>query len=243
MDRQTWTIGELAAECGLTVRALRHFEDVGLLGEIRRTGGGRRSYDRAGVERVYRVLALRSLGLPLAQIAAALESPTALGAALADQLAALDRQLTALAALRSQLADLVERPEPVTTKELTLMIRHTAVAQEILHEYLDDADRAHLAQRAADLGADAARMIEIEYPRLYRAAQQQLEHGVAPEAPEMQAIAGELEALAGRWAADGAASDNVQRMWAERSAEITGHDYSTVAEYVRAARAHYRATR
>jgi hypothetical protein len=31
-------------------------------------------------------------------------------------------------------------------------------------------------------------------------------------------------------------------MWAERSADLTGRDYGALAEYVRSARAHYRAT-
>ncbi len=51
MERQSWTIEELAGECGRTVRALRHFEDKGLLHGVgvaavvsRRPGtdGGRR---------------------------------------------------------------------------------------------------------------------------------------------------------------------------------------------------------
>jgi DNA-binding transcriptional MerR regulator len=246
---RTWTIGELAAECGLTVRALRHFEDAGLLGGIGRTSGGRRVYARADVERVYRIVALRSLGLPLALIAVALESPTALEQALAAQLAQLDRQVADLTDLRPQLQRLIGRrsEEPITIEELMFMIRRTAVSQEILHEYLDDADRARLAQRSAELGPDAAHSVDVEYPRLYRAAQDQMARGVAPDAPPMQAIAGELEALAGQWRTDPAdgvqTSLKVQRMWAERSEEIAGRDYTELAEYVLAARAHYRSTR
>ncbi|HEU5266376.1 MAG TPA: MerR family transcriptional regulator [Jatrophihabitans sp.] len=241
--RDSWTIGELAAESGLTVRALRHFEELGLLGAIDRTAGNRRTYHRTDVEQVYRVVALRSLGLPLAQIAAVLTSPPALDQALTDQLAHVDAQLAALSALRAQLQPLVKRRgrEPISIEELMQMIHRTVVAQEILHEYLDETDRSRLAARATNLGDEAQRMIEVDYPRLYRAAQAQLASGAAPDAATMQAIAGELEALARRWSEDGAStSDKVQQMWADRSADITGRDYTELAEYVRAARAHYR---
>lgn len=236
---ERWTIGELAAECGLTVRALRHFEDVGLLGDVRRTSAGQRTYDRPDVERVYRVVALRSLGLPLARIASALESPAALRESLTGQLAQLDRQLADLTALRSQVAQLLDRTA-VSIEELTQMIRRTVISQEILHEYLGDAERAHLAQRATELGAAGHRSLDVDYPRLYRAAQVHFDRGVTPDAPAMQAIAAELEHLASAWAAGPDASDSVQRMWAERSADIAGRDYHDLAEYVRAARAHYR---
>jgi DNA-binding transcriptional MerR regulator len=239
---QRWTIGELADECGLTVRALRHFEELGLLGDIGRTSGGRRSYDRADVERVYRVVALRSLGLPLARIAAALESPAALRESLSGQLAQLDRQLADLTALRGQVAQLLDHTT-VSIEELTRMIRRTVISQEILHEYLSDAEQTQLAQRGAELGAAGQRDLSVEYPRLYRAAQVQLDRGTAPDDPAMQQIAAELEHLADAWAPGSGASDTVQRMWAERSADITGHDYGDLAEYVRTARAHYRATR
>jgi DNA-binding transcriptional MerR regulator len=241
MERR-WTIGELADECGHTVRALRHFEQVGLLGHIRRTSGGQRSYDRADVERVYCVVALRSLGLPLARIAAALESPAALHESLSGQLAQLDRQLADLTALRGQVARLLDHTA-VSIEELIRMIRRTVISQEILHEYLSDAEQAQLAQRAAELGAVGQRDLTVEYPRLYRAAQAQLDRGAAPNAPATQEIAAELERLAAAWTPNPGASDTVQRMWAERSADITGHDYGDLAEYVRAARAHHRATR
>ena len=242
--QDSWSIGELAAESGLTVRALRHFEELGLLGPINRTAGGRRSYDRSDVERVYQVVTLRSLGLPLTHIAAVLESPPTLAQALTDQLARVERQLAALSALHDQLQRLVQRreKEPISIEELMQMIHRTVVAEEILHEYLNEPDRARLAARATALGDEAQRMLDIDYPRLYRAAQTQLARGVAPDAAPMQAVAGELEALARRWGVDGAApSGKVQQMWAERSADIAGRDYTALAEYVRAARAHYRA--
>jgi len=68
-----WKVGELAGVTGLTVRALHHYDDVGLLVPSQRTSGGHRVYDARDVERLYRVLALRRLGLRLDEIASLLD--------------------------------------------------------------------------------------------------------------------------------------------------------------------------
>lgn len=47
-------VGDLARARGLTVRALYHYEDVGLLAPIERTPAGHRLYGTAAVGRLYR---------------------------------------------------------------------------------------------------------------------------------------------------------------------------------------------
>lgn len=68
-----WKVGELARATGLTVRALHHYDDVGLLVPSERTDAGHRLYAEQDVRRLYRILALRRLGLSLAEIAAVLD--------------------------------------------------------------------------------------------------------------------------------------------------------------------------
>ncbi len=70
----TRRIGELARETGLSVRALRYYDRLGLLTPSARSEGGHRCYDADDVRRLHRVLALRSFGLPLAQIRAVLDA-------------------------------------------------------------------------------------------------------------------------------------------------------------------------
>lgn len=72
-EDKRWKVGELAGVTGLTVRALHHYDDVGLLVPSQRTSGGHRVYDARDVERLYRVLALRRLGLRLDEIASLLD--------------------------------------------------------------------------------------------------------------------------------------------------------------------------
>ena len=65
-------IGELAERAGLTVRTLHHDDQIGLVRASERTEAGHRRYSEADVRRLYQVMALRSLGVPLARIARAL---------------------------------------------------------------------------------------------------------------------------------------------------------------------------
>jgi len=67
-SRRTWRVGELAEATGLTVRTLHHYEQIGLLAPARRTEGQQRLYDEHDVRRLYRIRALRDLGLSLGEV-------------------------------------------------------------------------------------------------------------------------------------------------------------------------------
>jgi MerR family transcriptional regulator, thiopeptide resistance regulator len=55
----TWSIGELAARTGLTVRTLRHYDEIALARPSHRTSAGHRRYDDADLRRLHRIVALR----------------------------------------------------------------------------------------------------------------------------------------------------------------------------------------
>jgi len=74
LPKNRWTIGELARAVGLTVRTLRHYEDLGLLGRVARSDGGRRVYGESELHCLYQIRALRDLGLSLADIRSLLDS-------------------------------------------------------------------------------------------------------------------------------------------------------------------------
>lgn len=99
--RRRWRIGELADATGLTVRTLRHYERVGLLAPATRTEGRQRLYDEHDVRRLYRIRALRDLGLSLANIRRMLDDHSAaLGDVLRAHLARVDAELERLGRLR-----------------------------------------------------------------------------------------------------------------------------------------------
>jgi DNA-binding transcriptional MerR regulator len=70
----TWTVGELAAQTGLTVRTLHHYDEIGLARPSQRSSAGHRRYTAADVRRLHRIVALRGFGFGLAEIGALLDS-------------------------------------------------------------------------------------------------------------------------------------------------------------------------
>ncbi|MGN2247903.1 MerR family transcriptional regulator [Frateuria sp. GZRR35] len=101
------TVGELARRCGLTVRTLHHYDAIGLLKPSLRSDAGYRLYDRANVERLHRIQALRQLGLSLADIGTVLSGPEQPLAEVIDrQIAQLDQELAQATRLRGRLVAL-----------------------------------------------------------------------------------------------------------------------------------------
>jgi DNA-binding transcriptional MerR regulator len=63
------TIGQLAAHAGVTVRAVRHYHQIGLLPEPERDASGYRRYSATAVVSLIKIRTLANAGVPLSQIA------------------------------------------------------------------------------------------------------------------------------------------------------------------------------
>lgn len=61
-------VGEIAEQTGKTVRALRFYEELGLLVPVQRTKGGFRLYDETALVRVHWIDRLQELGFSLPEI-------------------------------------------------------------------------------------------------------------------------------------------------------------------------------
>ena len=118
-DENLVRVGDLAASTGLTVRALHHYEDIGLLTPEQRTPAGHRLYGTPAIERLYRIGLLRRYGLSLDQIRRTLDDPDwDLGTTLHRHLDRVETELDDLTRLRSGLnaavADLDHDLDPTT---------------------------------------------------------------------------------------------------------------------------------
>ena len=118
-------INEVAAEAGLTTRAIRYYEELGLLEPAARSGGDYRLYDRSDLERLLFIRSLRDdAGFSLAQIRQLLEDevarernrerfretrdPAERRAILVDARTRVDRQIEILEAKADRLATMIE---------------------------------------------------------------------------------------------------------------------------------------
>ncbi|MFT3864460.1 MAG: methyltransferase domain-containing protein [Solirubrobacterales bacterium] len=76
---QEMRIGDLAKVSGVSLRTLRHYDRIGLLSPAGRDESGYRRYGPAEVDRLYRIRALKELGLGLADIASVLDGTVEAG--------------------------------------------------------------------------------------------------------------------------------------------------------------------
>ncbi|KKK04857.1 MerR family transcriptional regulator [Micromonospora sp. HK10] len=101
------TIGQLASYAGVTVRAVRHYHQIGLLPEPERDSSGYRRYGATAVVSLIKIRTLADAGVPLAQISRMLEADAA---TFAEAVRRIDRQLRdeidRLQASRTQIAQL-----------------------------------------------------------------------------------------------------------------------------------------
>lgn len=75
MSKTTWKIGELASQCGITVRTLHHYHQIGMLLPSEFTEAGHRLYTEADVSKLHQILSLKQLGLSLEEINNFIENP------------------------------------------------------------------------------------------------------------------------------------------------------------------------
>ena len=107
-DEVGYRVGELAHAAGLTVRALHHYDEIGLLVPSGRTDAGHRRYAEHDVERLYRITWMRKLGFSLPEIGRALDADAqSFRSVVAAHLVAVERRLEAGNRLRARLTRLV----------------------------------------------------------------------------------------------------------------------------------------
>src|SRR5687768_15544565 len=153
-----YRVHEFAARAGVTVKALHHYDRVGLL-KPRRTGAGYRIYTDVDLERLEQIVALKFLGLSLRSIKVLLDSglpslPDALRLqrkVLEEQQRRIARALDALRAAEASLSA-AGAPEPGVLQRLIETIAMEDRA-EILKKYFGDAAWARWkTRRSHDAG-------------------------------------------------------------------------------------------
>ena len=109
-------IGELASSTGVTTKAIRYYEQIGVIAEPPRTQSGYRNYDPAATERLGFVKAAQRAGLTLSEIRSVLaihdkgEAPCSHVSELIDaKLDEIDERLKALERTRQELSQVQKR--------------------------------------------------------------------------------------------------------------------------------------
>lgn len=197
------TIGRLAAYVGVTVRAVRHYHQRGLLTEPERDASGYRRYDAQAVVDLIRIKTLSDAGVPLARIAELLEAePVRFSAAIAEIDEALRARIRDLEEQRHRIADLAGGDRLFLPAEVV--------------DYLDTLREIGISPRSVEVERDAwilaaARSPELvpewgkekqesladpEFRRLYRGWDEAYDWD--PADPRLERLADDVVAFVGR---------------------------------------------
>lgn len=220
-----WSIGELARACGLTVRTLRHYDETGLLRASERTGSGHRRYTEPDLRRLYRIRALRGLGLSLEEIAGVLadsvDDLATMRDLLATQLRDLERHAEQIQQVKSQLRGLLKQldgasvPGPdqfMTTLEMMAMYE----------TYFTQEQRDRLAERTAEIGPEAVAAAKTQWAGMVEELLQHVRTDTPVDDPRVRTLVGQWDELATRFnGGDEGIKGATKAVWNDHQAEIS----------------------
>jgi DNA-binding transcriptional MerR regulator len=195
MTLPPWKVGELASRTGVSVRALHHYDEIGLLSPSLRTPSGHRLYEQADIARLQQIQSLRLMGIPLEEVRQLLD-----GAAMSPRevidlhLARLHEQIALqnrLAERLQALATHLDRVESASIDDLCHIIQvTTAMEKYFTTEQLDV-----LRERRTSIGDAHMHEVRDEWNEIIPKVRRAMADNVDPATPEMLAIARRWKAL------------------------------------------------
>ncbi|MFG1706306.1 MerR family transcriptional regulator [Nonomuraea sp. M3C6] len=186
VNERRWKIGELAAATGVTVRTLRHFHQIGLLCPAERSAAGHRLYTGDDVRRLYRILALRELRLPLGEIADSLDGAD-LHATIRRQLEQVERQLAGQRALHRRLLGIAEALGSAREPSIDQLIATMEAMMQAKH--FTPEQLARFEERHQELGQEGFGGRLRQLTGLAAEADAHAGHGTDPADPAVQELA------------------------------------------------------
>jgi DNA-binding transcriptional MerR regulator len=225
MDEQGWSIGELDRTAGVTVRTLRHYDDIGLLSASNRTAAGHRRYSQADLWRLLRIRSLRRLGLSLEDVSrvmgAPADDPTALQQVLRTELGRLEARAAELestiARVREQL-DRIDRSAGGTD-----LLARSMEVHSMLEGYFTDEQKQQIVARRDRLG-DRDQDLRAEWVGLLKGLSESLKAGVPASDPEVQRMSARWDEIGTAYVGeDPAIRESAHRLWQENTEAVSSH--------------------
>ena len=208
--RSVWKVGELAGRTGLSVRALHHYEEIGLLVPSGRTGAGHRLYAEEDVVRLQQIASLRSLGFSLAEIREFLDSPDfspgrviELHIARIRERIQLERRLCDRLETVAELLATAGNPAGDSAGKFIETVMEVTKMSGRIEKYYTPEQLEQLERRKQELGEERIREAQAEWPVLMEQVRAEMEAGTDPADERVQKLA---------------------RRWMELVEEFTGGD-------------------
>jgi len=200
-----FTVGELAKLTGVTVRALHHYDELGLVRPSGRSAAGYRLYEEQDVLRLQQVLLYRELGLALEQIAAVIDDPAfsrgealrAHRAALIERRGRIDAMVAAVdVALR------LEEGKTMETKDVNELFGgfdHAQYEEEARQKWGGTEAYKESARRTKQYGKAEWEQIRRDWEAIYARLAALMGEGAAPDDARCRGVVEAHRAHIERW--------------------------------------------
>lgn len=190
------TIGQLAAYAGVTVRAVRHYHQIGLLPEPERDASGYRRYGAMAVVSLIKIRTLANAGVPLSQIGQMLHADASAFAEAVERIDShLRDEIERLETSRKQIAQLTAGDSLALPPEVTSYLerlRQIGASERVVERERDAwiLVAAHWPDRIHEImPAKHAQLDNPQLVRLYRLGSEILDSDAGDDDPRLEEAA------------------------------------------------------
>jgi DNA-binding transcriptional MerR regulator len=178
-----YTVSQVAKLARLSVRALHHYDEIGLLVPSARSEAGYRLYGDRDLERLQEILFFRELAFPLEEIARILDDPTFdRRAALLMQRSLLEQrasQARALIAAVDRALEALEGGAPLKGEEMFEAFDPSRYEEEVRERWGDTEEYGESSRRTRQYTKEDWAAIRAEQMEITRGLASQMESGAA----------------------------------------------------------------
>jgi len=200
-----FTVGELSRLTGVTVRALHHYDEIGLVRPSQRSAAGYRIYNDADVLRLQQVLVFRELGVPLEEIGTAIDRASDRAALLrkhrhelAEKRTRIDAMLAAVDAALGAL-EKGQTMQPVDVKKLFDGFNPEDYEEEARQRWGHTEAYKESARRTKQYGKPEREAIRRESEAIYARLAELMQQGAGAADPAVQAAVEDHRMHLERW--------------------------------------------
>jgi len=223
-DVKTYTASEFARRAGVTVRALHHYDRLGLLKPARRTAAGYRIYTDSDFARLQQIVTLKFIGLSLKQIKDVLRPGARdLRSALRVQREILEakgrhlRRAVRAIALAERAMDAGAAPGAETFAKIIEVIEMQNNTDWMMRYYSEGA-RKKIDERAAAMGQEAIEQSQRDWARLIAEVNEAARAGVDPSSERAQELAARWQSLIEAFTGgDAEVTEGLRKLYADQS--------------------------
>ena len=195
MDQRKYHVGAFARAAGVSIRALHHYDRLGLVSPAGRDGAGYRYYTARELVTLQQVLTLRYLGFPLARIGELMRSPGFdIEASLRAQRQVLRERVVEIEDVSAALDRMLEAFERTGAWQWSLVADASNEASKALARKGKTMDQATMMERFRELHAQVDHREREEFEQRWTALFAEVEANLHLSVTDPRAVA-----FADRW--------------------------------------------